>query len=56
VQLFEPFYTTKANGLGQELSICKSIVQQHGGAIFARSESNDGTTFHFELPTHQRPD
>ena len=49
-QLFHPFYTTKLNGTGIGLSVCASIIQQHGGRIGFERHTDVGTTFYFELP------
>ena len=49
-ELFNPFYTTKTNGMGIGLSVCKSIIKDHKGHIGYRRESSGGTTFWFELP------
>lgn len=49
-QLFNPFFTTKANGMGIGLSICQSIVQAHGGEIGCRRNPDSGMTFYCHLP------
>jgi PAS domain S-box-containing protein len=49
-KLFHPFYTTKSNGTGIGLSVCASIIQQHGGRIGFERHADVGTTFYFELP------
>jgi len=48
--LFSPFFTTKKNGLGMGLSICRSIIDFHGGRIWATSTLDQGTSFKFALP------
>jgi C4-dicarboxylate-specific signal transduction histidine kinase len=48
---FEPFVTTKAHGLGLGLSICRSIIQAHGGRIGSKNNSGRGATFWFTLPS-----
>lgn len=48
-QLFQPFVTTKEHGMGVGLSICRTIIEAHGGKIWAESEPGRGTTFRFTL-------
>jgi C4-dicarboxylate-specific signal transduction histidine kinase len=50
-QLFEIFYTTKAEGLGMGLSICRSIIEGHGGRLWVESNGGPGATFKFTIPT-----
>jgi PAS domain S-box-containing protein len=52
-RLFEPFYTTKPEGLGMGLSISQTIIKAHGGAMEARNNREGGATFAFTLPTQQ---
>jgi PAS domain S-box-containing protein len=48
--LFDAFYTTKSSGLGMGLSICRSIIEAHGGRIWARANEPRGAIFHFTVP------
>jgi C4-dicarboxylate-specific signal transduction histidine kinase len=55
-QVFEPFYTTKNDGIGIGLAISRSIVEAHGGAIRASADGGAGATFSFTLPAHAQPE
>ena len=50
-QLFQPFVTSKQSGMGIGLSICRTIVESHGGRIWFDAAGSGGTAFHFTLPT-----
>jgi two-component system sensor kinase FixL len=49
-QLFHPFVTSKASGMGVGLSICRTIIEAHGGRITAHANDGGGTVFEFTLP------
>jgi PAS domain S-box-containing protein len=49
-QIFDAFFTTKPQGSGMGLAICKSIIESHGGRIWANGDGGRGATFHFTLP------
>jgi C4-dicarboxylate-specific signal transduction histidine kinase len=50
-KLFQPFVTTKSSGMGVGLSICRTIVEDHGGRIWAEPGASGGTAFHFTIST-----
>jgi len=50
-QLFTPFFTTKAEGMGLGLSLCRTVVEQHGGHLEFEAQAPCGTLFRFTLPT-----
>jgi signal transduction histidine kinase len=49
-RIFDTFFTTKTHGMGLGLSICRSIIEAHGGRLWASSRSPFGTAFHLTLP------
>src|SRR5206468_7812628 len=49
-QVFDRFFTTKKEGMGLGLSICRTIINAHKGEIWATNNSDRGATFHFSLP------
>ncbi len=51
--LFDPFYTTKPQGLGLGLSISRSIIESHGGRLWTTTDHGNGAAFHFTLPASQ---
>jgi signal transduction histidine kinase len=53
-QLFDAFYTTKAEGVGIGLSISRSIVEEHGGRLWAAPSAPHGAVFRFSLPAEGR--
>src|ERR1700752_4616934 len=50
-RVFEAFYTTKSNGVGIGLSICRSIIDAHGGRLWIEANKPHGATFHFTVPS-----
>jgi two-component system, LuxR family, sensor kinase FixL len=54
-RLFQPFFSTKPGGMGLSLSVSRSIVESQGGRLWATSNPDRGTSFHFTLPRHTNP-
>lgn len=56
-KLFQAFYTTKSEGMGLGLAICRTVIENHGGKIWAENNPSGGASFHFRLPlkTQQMP-
>ncbi|MBP6751396.1 MAG: PAS domain-containing sensor histidine kinase, partial [Alicycliphilus sp.] len=52
-RLFTPFYTTRAEGMGLGLSLCRTVVEQHGGFLGHAQRQPRGTVFTFTLPVFQ---
>jgi signal transduction histidine kinase len=50
-RLFEPFFTTRPNGMGMGLAISRSIIEVHGGRLWAESDGSTGSVFYFTLPS-----
>jgi len=50
---FEPFVTTKSNGMGMGLSVCRRLIEAHGGAIDVESAPGEGAAFRFTLPQYR---
>jgi C4-dicarboxylate-specific signal transduction histidine kinase len=54
-RLFEPFFTTRSQGVGMGLPISRSIIEAHGGRLWVESTENQGTVFQFTLPSEGGP-
>jgi signal transduction histidine kinase len=54
-RIFDPLFTTKPTGMGMGLSICRSIIESHGGKLRASPGTDHGTDFQFTIPIASRP-
>ena len=56
--VFDPFWTTKGQGMGLGLAVCRAIVESHEGAIWVEANQDQGVTFLFRLPADstERPE
>jgi two-component system sensor histidine kinase DctS len=54
-RLFTPFFTTKREGMGLGLSLCRTVVEQHGGQLVFEPHPPQGTIFRFTLPLAESP-
>ncbi|WP_164932020.1 cache domain-containing protein [Janthinobacterium sp. 17J80-10] len=52
-KIFTPFFTTKSNGMGMGLNICRTIIELHGGRLWASANPAGGAIFHFTLPLQE---
>ena len=53
-RVFDPFFSTKANGMGMGLTISRSLIEGHSGKLWAEPNCPDGAVFHFTLPEAKR--
>jgi signal transduction histidine kinase len=54
-RIFEPFYTTKPDGMGMGLMFCRSVIESHGGRLWTTDNEPHGSIFQFTLPSADDP-